>query len=438
MIYFGFTIGPIYEVISNGKKTREIWAGSYLFSEYVKKFCEIIIKKGYKLISPYYNSKSKEINRVGLFPDHIIGYSNKNYYRTKCDLIKINKSIKNELIESIIKAGKNNFINGKSGKYVAEIINFYLKTDIVFQRAKESKNFFKKIEKKLKEKELSRYFNLGENNPSCYRCKILPAVFRISDRFDEPKVQLLCPICFLKFKSFDIRFFTAKMGRFLSTGEISALDLISQVNESALQKYLENFDEISLDDRSDAGKSFKTLINNKIIKNYHKYFAVVIADGDNFGKFIENMEVEKIQVLSCKLYNFSLNIARITKEFGGSPVYIGGEDMMIFMPLCISKGNDNFKTLFNYIESCKNEFQKEFQKPLSISFGIFICYYKFPLSIAIEKARELLSEAKSIPGKNSVNIVLTQHSGHETKLLFSFNKNIFDKLNDLMIQKIKS
>ncbi|MHB8580918.1 MAG: type III-B CRISPR-associated protein Cas10/Cmr2 [Ignavibacteriaceae bacterium] len=82
---FGFTIGPIYEMMSHAKKTREIWFSSFFFSWYVKLLCERLVLPGYKIIIPVMNDKLP-ISRGGFFPDHIIGYSTNSAQESKIEL----------------------------------------------------------------------------------------------------------------------------------------------------------------------------------------------------------------------------------------------------------------------------------------------------------------------------------------------------------------
>jgi CRISPR-associated protein Cmr2 len=54
MNYLALTIGPIVETLSESKKTKELFAGSYLFSYIMKNILKKLNSNGYNLIVPYH------------------------------------------------------------------------------------------------------------------------------------------------------------------------------------------------------------------------------------------------------------------------------------------------------------------------------------------------------------------------------------------------
>lgn len=44
--YLGISIGPIYDTLSRARKTRELWAGSYLFSRLMKALLQAVAEEG--------------------------------------------------------------------------------------------------------------------------------------------------------------------------------------------------------------------------------------------------------------------------------------------------------------------------------------------------------------------------------------------------------
>ena len=53
--YAGFTIGPIHDVMSHSRKTRELWFGSYFFSWFMEKMVEKLMMSypRIKFLVPY-------------------------------------------------------------------------------------------------------------------------------------------------------------------------------------------------------------------------------------------------------------------------------------------------------------------------------------------------------------------------------------------------
>ncbi|MBK9227476.1 MAG: hypothetical protein IPL67_10590 [Ignavibacteria bacterium] len=147
---------------------------------------------------------------------------------------------------------------------------------------------------------------------------------------------------------------------------------------------------------------------------------MVRADGDNMGSFVELLYSQKegsilLDKFSSKLNEYSYRAIQLVKSFGGVPVYAGGDDLLYFMPVSSRAGDNPFSgntftlideldllfkkvvltetSINNVIESNFND--ANFRKP-SISYGVSISYYKFPLNQALAEGNDLLfSEAKS-------------------------------------------
>lgn len=169
-----------------------------------------------------------------------------------------------------------------------------------------------------------------------------------------------------------------------------------------------------------------------------KYYCVVTADGDKMGAKIKDKATqspENIKELSLSLFNFFTqenNIYAITHEdFGGELIYAGGDDVLAFLPV-IHKG----KTFLDYLEVLNTRFKTYVGEDVSLSFGVNIAYYKYPLRNAINTTFDLLHEAKSDALiKNRLSIKVTKHSGQwfsSTMALgnprFKLYKTLLDKV----------
>ena len=144
------------------------------------------------------------------------------------------------------------------------------------------------------------------------------------------------------------------------------------------------------------------------------YYAVITVDGDKMGVKIKEeatQNPENIKNLSEKLYNFFTkndDIYTITnKQFGGELIYAGGDDILAFVPV---KNGDT--TFLDYIHILDKRFKEFVGDDVSLSFGVNIAYYKYPLRNAIQSAFDLLHEAKSDKDiKNRISLKITKHSG---------------------------
>ena len=194
------------------------------------------------------------------------------------------------------------------------------------------------------------------------------------------------------------------------------------------------------------------------IKSYHKYFCVVQADGDNMGKTFSHKELKDDETaeISSKLVEFGKNASGVIYEYGGLPIYAGGDDLLFLAPV-VGKTKKNINISGNQTETyCKNIFDLlkdidgcfepvkscvvgknllDDQKALivpSMSYGVSITYYKFPLYEALESARNLLFEvAKNVDGKNAIAWRLQKNAGSSFEGAFS-KDNLMDTFENVI------
>ncbi|MGB4847021.1 MAG: hypothetical protein WBP41_03835 [Saprospiraceae bacterium] len=193
----------------------------------------------------------------------------------------------------------------------------------------------------------------------------------------------------------------------------------------------ENQDRFLLGLKSQFGDAFR---------QYHKYIAVISADGDFIGKILEviGTDAGKIKLFSEKLLIFSNEAAEIITQYGGSPVYIGGEDIFCFAPIaCTSGSEDSPQILFNLfdliskLDTCFYNHLGSYAKNLTIqiptlSYGISVTYYKSPLNKSISQSLELLKQSKyddkRTHTRNTIGIRIEKHSGQFFEAFYEKNK----------------
>ncbi len=200
-------------------------------------------------------------------------------------------------------------------------------------------------------------------------------------------------------------------------------------------------------DENDFEEVIKVLKEISKFKKPNPYYAIFLMDGDNMGKWLkgklmpkikdfihekvvdslleysEEKDKQKLQELLCsrhpmsasfhfafsrRLSNFALEDVRKTVEedFYGKLVYAGGDDVLAFLPV-------------DEVLKCAYKLQGKFKEILgdkaSMSAGIVIVHYKYPLSMALKKVREAEQIAKKDYGKNVFCIYYIAHSGSERK-----------------------
>ncbi len=149
-------------------------------------------------------------------------------------------------------------------------------------------------------------------------------------------------------------------------------------------------------------------------KTCHKYIAIVQADGDNLGKTIRSLPRNSdFETLSRELFLFAKQAGECIETHGGTPVYIGGDDLLFFAPVEYRN-----KSVFDLCHCLGELFSKKMKKlPVSaaptLSFGVSISYYKFPLFEALAEAEQQLRSAKSgfNKRKNTLAFRFLKHSG---------------------------
>ena len=170
---------------------------------------------------------------------------------------------------------------------------------------------------------------------------------------------------------------------------------------------------------SDIGKGHG---DEKKWKKYN-YYAVVRSDGDRITSIIQNLKHDEIRGFSEKCMKYCSDIAdKVHKDYGGVTIYAGGDDLLALMPV-----EYEGKNIFEFTKEANEHFVEsfaDFHQDVSLSFGIFVAYERFPLYEALEESADLLfCVAKKI--KNCVAIRFQKHSGQSEGLMI-YNKALGD------------
>jgi CRISPR-associated protein Cmr2 len=363
--YTGLSIGPIFKTIQKAKKTREIWLSSYIFSYIMKEIIRNLLKKGIKsddFITPYVENKDNffENGSVGKFHDRLIYKGDKVFLDGSIE--EVLKSLA-EIISTDLNEDKENVLDYLKGYF------HFFKVEIETDKPIEdiynflnSKEMFYEI-KNFKKDYLFKWIKLQKNQNSFYK----------------------------------------NINKFKSLPEIAMLEKI----------------EGSDDENKDFQKVIKKLDKENRLKPYHKYVAIVNADGDNLSKAIENRDVKEV---SKKLFNFSNKAVEKIQSYGGDVIYAGGDDLLFFAPVKTEKSD-----IFTLLKEISKIYNIENS---TISFGVSITFYKFPLNEALNISRNLLNKAKE-NGKNAIAFEVIKHSGQAFGDVINKNDHFDDVLKFL-------
>lgn len=421
--YFAITIGPILKTLTKARKTRELWAASYLFSYLMKQLIFAFKKNGGEFIVPFvgemnWKDKSHNIledpNEAGIFSDRcVFFFPDENSEKGNMEFIGNTVSaVKENLIEKIaihLHSNTTKLTDAEKKNQEGDLKAYfkaYLQVYVVSRDfdTEDSKIIAGKLYADLNVLELQNQFYPMEKYPWMERF-LDKASFR---RHRTPS--------FLMKDAFGPK--SSQKKRFESIIEISASEIIENINEADSNTLSEMIGK----DEEESIVEFLAKINPDKFKTYHKYIAIIQADGDAIGKLIEKLGNDFIK-FSKALMSYSLEANDLIREHGGLPVYLGGDDALFFAPL---RYRD--KDIFKLVDAIDELFQTKI-KPLNIpnvatlSFGISIAYYKFPLAenlnLAIDSLFNIAKKSDFVNGeKNAVSVLVQKHSGQKFQALF--------------------
>ena len=393
MTYSAINIGPIIATLGMARKPRELWAASYMFSYLMKCIIETLPKE--KIISPA-TFERDEKKGIGLYPDRVFV---KDYEVSYQDMIT----------PVVNQVAKDLSIDGQYFNVMAVSGDFDQDSDAI-----------KDLNAKLNNLEL---FNIGCDGSlsDIVRKLIKNAKPLFLDALGEKKLQID------------------------SLGEIAAIELQKLTMEEDWNSFVSC---IRSDKQEEASKAYSYLPKEKL-KSYHKYICIVQADGDNMGKAVSHSKLSdgKVKEISEALLKFGENAKTVIEEYGGFPIYAGGDDLLFIAPvvgkdytnifqLLKKLNNESFGEVKRIVDECKlqTEDAEKIDIHASLSFGVSITYYKYPLYEALESARTLLEEkAKKVTGKNAIALNLRKHSGGAFYMELSNSDKELEKAFDNII-----
>ena len=409
--YLGITIGPIIDTLDKANTPASLWFASAIFSHISFKLCEKIKEKfqltGKEILSPFFANIDEGCNfiddGVGKYHDRVIvelpGSMEKEFIANKTNAL-INE-VKDEIAED--------FTGGIEIKHEYKIfLKEYIQIHYVI--IDENESLSDDSSKKDGEKK-----NI---------------LLRISPFLDALELMQTTP-------SEDSNNIFSKLFFGNNNIEVNAnivsSKLYEMISDDNKKKILEN-KKGNIKSISNIAAGNSRNINQRSLKKY-VYFAVVQADGDSMGKLLKEIkDTDDISDFSQNCLMHATEAAKEIGEYGGMPIYAGGDDLLFLAPV----ENDN-KTVFELCEEIDEKFKKKMcelsQKhnipTPSLSFGISIQYYRYPLYEARQLAQELLfGVAKNEhPKKNTLAVKLQKHSGQTIGIRMRMDN--FKKLNKM-------
>jgi CRISPR-associated protein Cmr2 len=399
MKYVGITIGPIFDTVNEATRPAALWFASTMFSDITRRLCINInerfglqtttgdaTKEYPQIYSPFYNKEDSAglEDGIGKYHDRIIFSTDKEDY----------EDIEKTLDETISQVKKetadifgNEFFESEDEKQeaVGFFENYLMIEYVILDEEKiKGKSCLLAISPYLDDLEIM-YFSPNRNENS-------PIKKLFGGEKDDPNKLIKQSALF---------------------GGLSD-DGVKNICEPC-----KGGAKIEKKDR--VIKSIEYIAGRKT-SEYKRtnYFAVVSADGDKMGKFLETInDNSSVTKFSEACLNYDKTAADEVVKFGGMPIYAGGDDLLFLAPVVSESG----ETVLSLCSRINKEFKKKIEdvkefkgndKIPTISFGISIQYYKYPLYEALNRARGQLYVAKDVEEgkeKNRTSVILEKHSG---------------------------
>ncbi len=391
--YLAITIGPLYKTMIQARSTREIWASSFIFSLLMK---EILTQlKGNPKVETILNPTVTSISSTGT-------YHGAGIYPDRCHL-QMKEALTDDEIDALRKKALDAlpFWSYEQKERYFQI--YVIQTQF---EASATKSVLEHLNQVLDSTELQQKFiqqgsmdiigSLDSNIQKLYKSGVSEndGIFK-RDSGDRRLPSI-------------IEIINQEHEHFSNYAEIVTQRIWTQLRQSRkTKKYWDETD-------GDILSEIKKKIAKESFKTRNKYFAIVQADGDGIGSMIQALgnEAASLADFSEKLFDFSKIAAKHIFDFGALPVYIGGDDLLFVAPLV----NKKDQTLFELIDTLDGAFAAKIDEEASMSYGISIGYYKYPMGEVMTNAYELLSHsAKQLKigkrAKNAAAFLVRKHSG---------------------------
>jgi len=406
--YLAMTIGPIFKTIRQAQKTRELWAASFLFSKLMEHLVFTLDPDGKRIILPRKDAVKSDtpLFGAGIYPDRLFMEAEGLTHKNVDDAITL--ALK-ALVAETVPEKTNDIIIKKA----VDFWRAYLRIEYVLlpMESISAGKLVAQTSPYLDTLELTDTF-LHEEPERNFLTELL------SDMYNFPLWEPL--------KKNKGVYKGIMSGNFPSTDEIASLELW-QLHPDAYSDIKKSLGEEEHEEIYRKLEEDKTLKHG--LRDYHKYFCIVYADGDRIGQTIASLDNETAyREFSNKLSQFAADSAQIINDYGGKPVYIGGDDLLFLSPVYAQKGS-----ILQLIQALDNKFKSlNLEGKPTLSFGVSITYYKYPLFESIDLAYRQLMSAKAYKRndalKDAVGIRFVKHSGSEFGVLL--HKNFLSKLVD--------
>lgn len=470
--HIGITIGPIYKTFQKADKTREVWGSSYLFSYLCRELVKKLNEEKYIILLPNPAAVNLTKPGVGLYPDRILLQVEGDKLKEVTNIVK---EVKNNVVDEMMlniklypaydpyaKLLKSQIRENyeSSREYIYNYIQVYTIQADLNQISLQDKDGLmgtvKSLNTLLDHTELRVSLTGADPDPVKVFLRGINHSFLLKDalhnKFNHfpslPEITTT-EIRFLSeetMKEYD-RIVRVDYEELVEDEKIKTLSLLN--SETSSDEFFENTSELLSDLKEDELlNKLLALADKKNRRLYHRYIAIIHADGDRMGKLIGQLDDKEVNRFSEDLLEFAKKAnkkiagTRFTDGaikdwgYGGAPIYIGGDDLVFFAPVASRRtlegqSEPEFQTVFHLIRDIDKTFEKIFNEKNAdgsykkypklnkneerpcLTYGVSIAYLKRPLKETYFESLELMKAVKNDDYKtrNRISFRVTKHSG---------------------------
>ena len=467
--HYALVLSPVMDTIARSRKTRELWAASFIFS---RMMYQLLATRPASLtvIAPAFDPQRKHISGAGLYHDRGIlrqegtgqvdvnAWLDRAYSALATEINSTPTTVKERIRVDVLKTsdtGKGVFIH----RINRLLDNLELRP--VYVPREHGKTLVQLLDEKIQslyklgyEKGDSPFIVLADGS---FRLPSLPEIGleELKNHEDETIQNTYRKAVELPFDR-KIEVLKALSGRGKDLGK----KLKQLVEQGDLPpEYLE--------DSQIVNELFLTYLKEQltqatgrkdIIRFRHKYVAVVQLDGDGLGKAISRLSEDdadgkKFEAFSQRLITYADAAVKMVTAYGGLPVYAGGDDLLFLAPVAMpnADGATNVLSLCADLDRTFRTTMKD--ETLALSGGVFVSYYKFPLGEAVARVNTLekyhakkfgayfqadkpaegsTQDWKPRHAKNAITLEVRKHSGQTFGTTFRLGAPAFPALEKLL------
>jgi len=461
------SIGPVQDFIATARKSRDLWYGSLLLSELAKSIAKIIYEKygSDSLIIPAPVKTKDDLKPLSDFsvPNKILAVFDEldhDFEETLPGVIEGRLKVLWEGAQSEIKGYLEP--NDLAWKQIKDLVEFYwvavpYEDDDGFKKAREAAEALLAARKNTRNFDPLESTGKPKSSLDGFRESVIPEEaypkYKDNEKTKGKKIRDLYNHYHAKegeqLSGVDL---LKRLGKgkkeadFPSTSELAAAPFFEWMKKNKIKEtdIIDGLKQILKDNewqenqisegralvfesrlmeylplkavREKAREEYAKILDEHVGKKRPSpYYALLIADGDNMGKVIDSKNDEIAhRELSKLISEFAIAVPKIIKEFQGTCIYAGGEDILAYLPLhtalaCAAKLEADFKEIMK--NQIFTENGKQFQPTLS--GGLVIAHHLTPLSEVFKLARNAEKKSKTVTGKNALTIILNKRSGAE-------------------------